>query len=310
MQSSTLPSEQDLAQQLEKTLGKLKDDPSSITTEDARRLSEHCDAHDTRSARIISAVEALAIANVEVHDQNPSLGQELHTSLTTLAKDLHAAVTLKPDDVTLEVLRTTQTVLSKMQKAVGHTNPPHPEVEIELQEELAKVERKIEQGTVTKAEADRLHSLEARAHGHTEKGGITATAQSVAAKRERQLSLGAASEAGAGRERTGSKSFPSALTPEKEKATRGEEHESQKSSLGVRVDRTNSSREVSGGKALGANVEEMKPKTKIEGKGENIGKKIDACECCHDGEVDRDDHIAAIVAKPHTREESQHVFGP
>jgi hypothetical protein len=51
------------------------------------------------------------------------------------------------------------------------------------------MEPKVEQGTVTKAEADHLHSLEARAHGHTEKGGLTAVAQSVAAKRERQHSL-------------------------------------------------------------------------------------------------------------------------
>lgn len=77
----------------------------------------------------------------------------------------------------------------EMQKALGHTNVPHPEVEGELQEEIAKIEPKIVQGTVTKAEADRLHSLESRAYGHTEKGGITAAAQSVVARRERQLSL-------------------------------------------------------------------------------------------------------------------------
>jgi hypothetical protein len=48
---------------------------------------------------------------------------------------------------------------------------------------------KVEQGTVTKEEADHLHSLEARAHGHTEKGGLTAHAQSVAARRQRGQSL-------------------------------------------------------------------------------------------------------------------------
>lgn len=78
---------------------------------------------------------------------------------------------------------------SGMQKAVGHTNAPHPELEGELQEEYKKIEAKVEQGTVTKEEANHLHSLEARAHGHTERGGLTATAQSVAAKRERTLSL-------------------------------------------------------------------------------------------------------------------------
>jgi hypothetical protein len=76
-----------------------------------------------------------------------------------------------------------------MQKAIGQTNAPHPELEAELQEEFARIVPKVEQGTVTREEADHLHSLEARAHGHTEKGGLTAAAQSVAAKRERALSL-------------------------------------------------------------------------------------------------------------------------
>ncbi|KAH9879223.1 hypothetical protein J1614_002662 [Plenodomus biglobosus] len=112
MPSSTLPSKQDLCQQLEQTLLKLKQNPSSITTEDARRLSENYDTHDRRSARIISAVEAFAVANVEVHDQSPSLGQEIHTSLLTIVKDLHAAVSSNPDDVTDEVLKTAQSVVS------------------------------------------------------------------------------------------------------------------------------------------------------------------------------------------------------
>jgi hypothetical protein len=76
-----------------------------------------------------------------------------------------------------------------MQRAVGNGNAPHPELESELRTEYAKIEPKIEQGTVTRAEADHLHSLEARAHGHTERGGLTSAAQSVAAKRERQASL-------------------------------------------------------------------------------------------------------------------------
>lgn len=76
-----------------------------------------------------------------------------------------------------------------MQKAIGHTNAPHPELEAELQQEYAKIVPKAERGVVTKAEADHLHSLEARAHGHTERGGLTAIAQSVAAKRERRSSV-------------------------------------------------------------------------------------------------------------------------
>jgi hypothetical protein len=74
-----------------------------------------------------------------------------------------------------------------MQKAVGHTNAPHPELEAELQQEYSQILPKVRRGTVSKAEADHLHSLEARTHGYTERGGLAATAQSVAAKYERQL---------------------------------------------------------------------------------------------------------------------------
>jgi hypothetical protein len=94
---------------------------------------------------------------------------------------------------------------AEMQKAVGHTNAPHPELEAELQQEYAKIVPKVERGVVTKAEADHLHSLEARAHGHTERGGITAIAQSVAARRERQASV----SSGTGNVRSRANSKPS-----------------------------------------------------------------------------------------------------
>ncbi|KAF1839905.1 uncharacterized protein K460DRAFT_297597 [Cucurbitaria berberidis CBS 394.84] len=193
---------------MEKILVKLKNDPGSITTEDARRLSENVEARDEKSARIISAVESFAVANEALHDQDPSLGQAPHTSLLTVVNDLHAAVDTNPSDITTEVLRTVQTnIVSEMQKAVGHANAPRPELEAELREEIAKIEPKVVQGTVTKAEADHLHSLEARAHGHTEKGSITAIAQSVAAKRERQMSLSSSSSPSSGRSRASSKTF-------------------------------------------------------------------------------------------------------
>lgn len=97
-----------------------------------------------------------------------------------------------------------------MQKAIGHTNAPHPELEAELQQEYAKIVPKVERGIVTKAEADHLHSLEARAHGHTERGGLTAIAQSVAARRERQASISSSSSTM--RSRANSRSF----TPHKQ----------------------------------------------------------------------------------------------
>jgi hypothetical protein len=207
-------------------LAKLRDDPRSLTTEDARRLSENAVAGDMRTAKIISAVEAFAVASEVIHDIDPRLGQAPHTSLNTLINDLKIAVEQNPTDVTPEVLRTAQNVVSskcttlslcrdvtrtdcytEMQRAVGHTNAPHPELEAELQEEIAKIEPKVAEGTVTIEEANHLHSLEARAHGHTEKGGITSIAQSVAAKRERQLSLSSGSSPISNRSRTNSKAF-------------------------------------------------------------------------------------------------------
>ncbi|CAA9964558.1 hypothetical protein CFE70_008410 [Pyrenophora teres f. teres 0-1] len=138
-------------------------------------------------------------------------------ALLTAVNDLNAAVDASPEDITTEILRATQSVVSKMQKAVRHMNAPHPKFEAELQEEIAKVEPRIAQGTVTKAEADHLHSLEARAHGHTEKGGVAAAAQSIAARRERQLSLSSASGSvtslTSGRSRANSRNFTLSLRP-------------------------------------------------------------------------------------------------
>ncbi len=191
---------------MEHVLEKLKNNPGSITTEDARRLSENYEARDESAARIISAVESFANANLNLHEQDPSLGQAPHTSILTVVKDLNAAVEISPDEVTPEALATTQSVVNskciplshqflalkpfkEMQKAVSHSTAPNPDLETEFQKESVKIEPKVAKGTVTKAEADHLHSLEARAHGHTEKGGITAMAQSVVAKRERKMSL-------------------------------------------------------------------------------------------------------------------------
>ncbi|KAL1794684.1 hypothetical protein ACET3X_006500 [Alternaria dauci] len=179
--------------QLESVLKKLKSDPCSITADEARILTENVAIRDGRAG--------------PSHDQAP------HRSLLMAAKDLHAAVDGSSEEATIEVLRIAQSIVSKLQKAVGHTNAPHPEVEAELQKEIAKIEPKIAQGTVTKAEADHLHSLEARAHGHTERGGIAAAAQSVAARRERQLSLssgsGTVSSPIGGRSHANSRNFTS-----------------------------------------------------------------------------------------------------
>ncbi|KAI4907551.1 hypothetical protein J4E90_009580 [Alternaria incomplexa] len=139
-----------------------------------------------------------------------TLSQRFQDQLEAILKKLRK----DPSTITAEEARIlSENVATQLQKAVGHTDASHPEVEAELQEEIAKIEPKIAQGTVTKAEADHLHSLEARAHGHTEKGGIAAVAQSVAARRERQLSL--SSSTGSilspvnGRSRANSRNFTS-----------------------------------------------------------------------------------------------------
>ncbi|XPS70743.1 hypothetical protein M3J09_002945 [Ascochyta lentis] len=190
---------------------RLRSDPSSITEEDARRFSENVEARDASSARLVSAVESLAAAHSDIYGQHVSLEQKPHPSLLTVVKDLYAVVETNPEDINTEILRTTQSIVSKMQKALGHTNAPHPELEAELQQEYAKIVPKVERGIVTKAEADHLHSLEARAHGHTERGGLTAIAQSVAARRERQVSVSSSSSNV--RSRASSRTFTSQEQP-------------------------------------------------------------------------------------------------
>lgn len=97
---------------LNHVLEKLRDDPASITTEDARRLSENAVAGDMRTAKIISAVEAFAAASEVIHEVDPQLGQAPQTSLLTVVNDLKVAVDQNPTNVTTEVLRTAQNVVS------------------------------------------------------------------------------------------------------------------------------------------------------------------------------------------------------
>lgn len=93
-------------------LHKFQNNPGSITTEDARRLSENAVANDLRTAKIISAVEVLAASSETIHEADPTLGQAPHTSLPTIINDLKVAVDQNPSDVTTEVLRAAQNVVS------------------------------------------------------------------------------------------------------------------------------------------------------------------------------------------------------
>jgi hypothetical protein len=108
---------------LNNILEKLRNDPSSITTEDARRLSENAIAGDLRTAKIISAVEAFAAASEVINEVDPRLGHAPHTSLLTVVNDLRVAVDRNPSGVTTEVLKTAQTVVSSKHIILQRSSP-------------------------------------------------------------------------------------------------------------------------------------------------------------------------------------------
>lgn len=165
-----------------------------------------------------------------------------------------------------------------MQKAVGHTNAPHPELEAELREEIAKIQPKVIEGTVTIEQANHLHSLEARAHGHTEKGGITSIAQSVAAKRERQLSLSSGTSPTGNRSRANSKTF----------AIQEQSQHDQVASL---------------------KLAEMSLVSKLNNESEAVSKQdaahIQSREHRAHGHINKGDSASKIMATAHKRENSQ-----
>jgi chemotaxis regulatin CheY-phosphate phosphatase CheZ len=96
----------------EDVIERLRNDPSSITEEDARRFSENVEATNPTSARLVSAVESLAAAHNEIYSKNINLGQSPHPSLLTVVKDLYAAVEANPEDINTEILKTTQSIVN------------------------------------------------------------------------------------------------------------------------------------------------------------------------------------------------------
>lgn len=110
--SSTSPSIEDTRVIPERVIEKLRTDPASISTEDARRFSENVEARDAKSARLISAVESLAAVREDLDGSDAPLGQTPHTSLLTVVRDLCAAVDTSPEDVNIEILKTTQGIVS------------------------------------------------------------------------------------------------------------------------------------------------------------------------------------------------------
>jgi hypothetical protein len=99
-----------------KVLDKLRTDPLSITPEDARRLSEQVEVTDRRSAKIVSAVNSLAVASQDIKEMDPKL--KLNGELSSkpshvqaaLVTDLEAAVDKYPHEVSPDVFKKVQTI--------------------------------------------------------------------------------------------------------------------------------------------------------------------------------------------------------
>ena len=98
-------------------LDKLRTDPLSITPEDALRLSDQIIATDDRSAKIVSAVNSLAVVSEEIKELDPRLNGSClchdpgHTQ-AALASDLNAAVDRHPSNVTPQLLKTVQGIVT------------------------------------------------------------------------------------------------------------------------------------------------------------------------------------------------------
>lgn len=101
-----------------KVLDKLRTDPLSITPDDARRLSEQVEVTDRRSAKIVSAVNSLAVASQDIKEMGPKLdlGGELASKPShiqaALVTDLEAAVDKYPHEVSQEVFQKVQGIAS------------------------------------------------------------------------------------------------------------------------------------------------------------------------------------------------------
>lgn len=98
-------------------LDKLRTDPLSITTQDALRLSDQIMAVDDRSAKIVSAVNSLAVVSEEIKDLDPrfstsALSHDPGHTQAALVTDLNAAVDRYPGNVTPEILKTVQGIVT------------------------------------------------------------------------------------------------------------------------------------------------------------------------------------------------------
>jgi hypothetical protein len=123
--SQDAPADDPLVGIVKDVIHKLQNNPASITTEDARRLSENTVVSDLQTAKIVSAVEAIASSSAVVHQVDPTLGQTPRTSLPTIINDLKAAVDQNPNDVTTEVLKNAQNIVSSKSMALRRMEYMH-----------------------------------------------------------------------------------------------------------------------------------------------------------------------------------------
>jgi hypothetical protein len=107
--ASTIPSTQAFP---DSVIKKLLTDPTSISPEDARHFSENIEVRDAKSARLVSAIESLAAVREDLRGTDASLGQTPHPSMLTIVRDLLADVEKYPQDVDMEILKTTQAIVN------------------------------------------------------------------------------------------------------------------------------------------------------------------------------------------------------
>lgn len=103
---------QRLQNAMELVLGKLKRDAKTITTEDVDSLAHDTEEGDVFTADIIAAVTDLAVRNEEERLTSGNSSSST-AQLSQVVSDLHSTVKANPGEVNIEILRTTQRILSR-----------------------------------------------------------------------------------------------------------------------------------------------------------------------------------------------------
>ncbi|KAF3001496.1 hypothetical protein E8E13_008884 [Curvularia kusanoi] len=93
--------------------------------------------------------------------------------------DLHTTVIANPGDVTPRTIQSMQSILDTMQKAISHTQAPHPELQAEIQQQYARIVPKVEATTTGNAGYSDAHSPKKQTNGHIEPNGSEITSHST-----------------------------------------------------------------------------------------------------------------------------------